>query len=153
MTGSRFLHTCSLHHLMTTQAAAQLMGNEEPLSSMSKGLYAKDELVSQVRVSHLRGPKLVDELVRGDGSAPFISQAIVEVRTPSTVLQWFSDMSKIMHSYCRGKETQYLKELANAILQRPAAINCISLFVRPAYWLGPLCTLLDDWRWDEIHGE
>lgn len=58
-----------------------------------------------------------------------------------------------MHNYCQVKETQYLKDLANAILRRPVAINYISLFVRPAYFLGPLCSLLDDWRWDEIHGE
>ncbi|EXJ78939.1 hypothetical protein A1O3_08439 [Capronia epimyces CBS 606.96] len=137
MTGSRFLHTCSLHHLMTVQAATQLMGSDDLPNSLSRGLYAKDDLVSQVRTSHMKGPKLVDELVRGDGSAPFISQSLVE----------------IMHSYCHSKETQYLKELANMILRKPAAINCIALFIRPAYWLGPLCTLLDDWRWDEIHGE
>ncbi|KAI1621251.1 mediator complex, subunit Med5 [Exophiala viscosa] len=135
--GFHFLHTCSLHHLLTQQAAIQLVGNEEALSGMSKGLYTKDDLVSQVMGNHTRGPKLVEELVRSDGSAGFISQAIVE----------------IMHNYCQNKETQYLKDLANAIIRRPAAINCISLFIRPSYWLGPLCTLLDEWRWDEIHGE
>ncbi|KAK5026233.1 mediator complex subunit [Exophiala sideris] len=137
LTGFHFLHTCSLHHLITQQAAIQLVGNEEALSGMSKGLYTKDDLVSQVVGNHTRGPKLVEELVRSDGSAGFISQAIVE----------------IMHNYCQNKETQYLKDLANAIIRRPAAINCISLFIRPSYWLGPMCTLLDEWRWDEIHGE
>jgi mediator of RNA polymerase II transcription subunit 5 len=38
-------------------------------------------------------------------------------------------------------------------VKKPAAINSIAMFVRPSYWLGPLCTLLDEWRWDEIHGE
>ncbi|KIV78507.1 hypothetical protein PV11_10217 [Exophiala sideris] len=137
LTGFHFLHTCSLHHLITQQAAIQLAGNEEALSGMSKGLYTKDDLVSQVVGNHTRGPKLVEELVRSDGSAGFISQAIVE----------------IMHNYCQNKETQYLKDLANAIIRRPAAINCISLFIRPSYWVGPMCTLLDEWRWDEIHGE
>ncbi|KAJ4504516.1 mediator complex subunit [Exophiala dermatitidis] len=131
---SRFLHTCSLHHLLTAQAVSQLLGIEE---NNTTKLYAKDDLVSQVRASHTRGPKLVDELVRSDGSAGSISQALVE----------------IMHSYCQSKETQYLKDLVNAILRKPAAINCICLFIRPAFWLGPLCTLLDEWRWDEIHGE
>ncbi|KAL2421279.1 Mediator of RNA polymerase II transcription subunit 5 [Exophiala dermatitidis] len=131
---SRFLHTCSLHHLLTAQAVSQLLGSEE---NNTTKLYAKDDLVSQVRASHTRGPKLVDELVRSDGSAGSISQALVE----------------IMHSYCQSKETQYLKDLVNAILRKPAAINCICLFIRPAFWLGPLCTLLDEWRWDEIHGE
>lgn len=58
-----------------------------------------------------------------------------------------------MHTYCQSKETQYLKDLANAIIRKPAAINCIALFIRPSFFLGPLCTLLDEWRWDEIHGE
>lgn len=79
MTGFRFLHTCSLHHLMTQQAAAQLIGNDELLSRMSKGLYTKDDLFAQVHSNHTRGPKLVDELVRSDGSAGSISQAVVEV--------------------------------------------------------------------------
>ncbi|EXJ96503.1 hypothetical protein A1O1_01629 [Capronia coronata CBS 617.96] len=137
LTGARFLHTCSLHNLMAAQAATQLLGSEGLPSNVSRGLHAKDEVVNQVRASHLRGPKLVDELVRGEGSALFISQGLVE----------------IMHSYCQNKETQYLKELANAILRKPAAIDCISLFIRPAHWLGPLCVLLDDWLWDDIHGE
>lgn len=58
-----------------------------------------------------------------------------------------------MQHYCQSKDTQYLKDLANAILRKPSAINCISLFIRPAYWIGPLCSLIDDWRWDEIHGK
>ncbi|KAK5059644.1 mediator complex subunit [Exophiala sideris] len=147
LTGFHFLHTCSLHHLITQQAAIQLVGNEEALSGMSKGLYTKDDLVSQVVGNHTRGPKLVEELVRSDGSAGFISQAIVEA--PQT----YTKGPQIMHNYCQNKETQYLKDLANAIIRRPAAINCISLFIRPSYWLGPMCTLLDEWRWDEIHGE
>ncbi|KAJ9498280.1 mediator complex subunit [Exophiala xenobiotica] len=135
--GSRFLHTCSLHHLITHTASLQLLGNEDMVSGMSKGLYTKDDLISQVVANHTRGPKLVEELVRSDGSAGFISHAVVE----------------IMHNYCHSKETQYLKDLANAIIRRPVAINCISLFVPPAFWLGPLCTLLDEWHWSEIHGE
>lgn len=152
LTGFHFLHTCSLHHLITQQAAIQILGNEDALSSMSKGLYTKDDLVSQVVRNHARGPKLVEELIRSDGSACFISQAIVEV-WPPLELQTCINGPQIMHNYCQNKETQYLKDLANAIIRRPASINCISLFIRPGYWLGPLCTLLDEWRWDEIHGE
>jgi mediator of RNA polymerase II transcription subunit 5 len=57
-----------------------------------------------------------------------------------------------MHTYCQTKETQYLKDVANAIIRKPAAINIIALFIRPSFFLGPLCNLLDEWRWDEIHG-
>ncbi|EXJ64796.1 hypothetical protein A1O7_01134 [Cladophialophora yegresii CBS 114405] len=135
--GAHFLHVCSLIHLLPGQMVSQLVGNEDLLKGLSKGLYTKDGLVERVNSNHARGPKLVEELIRGDGSAGFISQAIVE----------------IMHSYCQSKETQYLKELANAIIRKPAAINCVALFIRPSFFLSPLCSLLDDWRWDEIHGE
>jgi mediator of RNA polymerase II transcription subunit 5 len=57
-----------------------------------------------------------------------------------------------MHAHCRNKETQSLKNLANAITRKPSAINCISLFIRPSSFMAPLCHLLDEWRWDEIHG-
>ncbi|KIW84594.1 hypothetical protein Z517_03844 [Fonsecaea pedrosoi CBS 271.37] len=137
LTGARLLHVCTLHHLLPAQTAVQLVGNEDTLKGLSKGLYAKDDLVAQVHANPTRGPKLVEELTRSDGSAGFISQAVVE----------------IVHNYCQNKETQCLKDLANAILRRPTTINCIALFVRPDYFLGPLCGLLDEWRWDEIHGE
>lgn len=51
------------------------------------------------------------------------------------------------------KETQHLKDMANTIIRKPASINTISLFIKPSLFLGPFCSLLDDWKWDEIHGE
>jgi hypothetical protein len=78
--GAHFLHVCSLLHLIPGQSVSQLVGNEELLRGFGKGLYTKDVLVDQVNSNHARGPKLVEELIRGDGSAGFISQAIVEVR-------------------------------------------------------------------------
>ena len=32
-------------------------------------------------------------------------------------------------------------------------IDIMTIFRSPAYILGPLCSLLDDWNWDELHGE
>jgi len=79
-TGFRFLHICTLHHLISAQAASQLMmGHEEFSVSPVKGLYSKDDLVAQVNMHHSRGMKLVEDLVRADGSAGPLSQAIVEV--------------------------------------------------------------------------
>ncbi|KAJ9601871.1 mediator complex subunit [Cladophialophora chaetospira] len=99
LVGAHFLHICSLVHLLRSQTVAQLVGSEDLLKGLSKGLYTKDVLVDQVNSNHARGPKLVEELIRADGSAGFISQAI------------------ILHNYCQSKETQYLKELANAIVR------------------------------------
>jgi len=77
--GYKCLHTCSLHHLLSPQITNQLIGSEEVTASFSKGLYSKDDLVTQVISNHSRGPKLIEELVRSDGSAGSLSQAIVEV--------------------------------------------------------------------------
>lgn len=77
--GSRFLYICSLHRLISHSSSLQLIGNEDIISGMSKGLYSKDDLVSQVTSNHVRGPKLVEELIRSDGSAGSISHALVEV--------------------------------------------------------------------------
>lgn len=135
--GHRFLHTCSLHHLITSEAAHQLIGDQDLISGLPKGMYSKDDLIAQVNVNHSRMSKLVDELTRADGSAAAISQAIVETAM----------------AYCQNKDTHSLKDLANAMLRQPESINSLSMFVRPSYWLGSLCTLLDEWRWDDIHGE
>jgi hypothetical protein len=80
--GAHFLHVCSLVHLLPGPAVAPLVGNEDLLKGLSKGLYTKDVLVDQVNSSHARGPKLVEEMIRGDGSAGYISQAVVEVCSP-----------------------------------------------------------------------
>ena len=149
--GAQFLHVCSLIHLLPGQRVNDLVGNEDVLKGLSRGLYTKDVLVDQVTSNHARGPKLIEELIRGDGSAGFISQAVVEVCT-TTLPGARSNSFQIMHTYCQSRETQYLKDLANTIIRKPAATNCIALFIRPSIFLGPLCGLLDEWQWDEIHG-
>jgi hypothetical protein len=88
-TGYKCLHTCSLHHLISPQIAAQLIGSEELTASFSKGLYSKDDLVTQVISNHSRGPKLIEELVRSDGSAGSLSQAIVEVPKMLNILDLY----------------------------------------------------------------
>jgi mediator of RNA polymerase II transcription subunit 5 len=129
-----FLLVCSFHHLISLEVAKEL--SEEELSS-SKGLVAKEDLLAQANSNPARLNKLADELVHTDGSAASISQAVVE----------------LIGTYAQSKETHYLRDLANAFVKSPQAIDALAMFVRPSYWLSPLCTLLDEWRWDEIHGE
>ena len=135
--GNHFLNVCSLHHLLSPEAAHRHIGDRNLVSTMPKALYSKDDLISQVSANPARLARLIIELSTTDGSGPAISQAIVE---------------HIM-TYCQSKETHHLRDLANNFVKKPDAINALAMFVRPSYWLGPLCTLLDDWRWDDIHGE
>ena len=135
--GNHFLNICFLHHLIPAEFAHRLIDDPLMVSVLPQALYAKDDLVSQVNTNHSRLQKLVDEFPATHGNGPAISQAMVE----------------LILTYCQSKETHHLRDLANGIVKRPEVINALALFVRPSYWLGPFCTLLDEWRWDEIHGE
>jgi len=130
-----FLHVCVLHRLISADTVQSLTG-EDSNSTSAKGLFPKQALVDQVNGNASRGPRLVDELAKNDGNAGPVSQAIVE----------------IMHRYCQAKETQHLKDMANALVRQPSTINPLGMFVKPSYFLGPLCRLIDEWTWD-IHGE
>lgn len=131
-----FLHVCVLHHLITADEVQHLTG-EAASSTSPKGLFLKEVLVAQVQANASRGPRLIDELLKNDGSAGSFSYAVVE----------------IMHKYCRHKEHQLLKEMSNSLVARPHTINSLAMFVRPADFLGPLCRMLDEWSWNDIHGE
>jgi mediator of RNA polymerase II transcription subunit 5 len=58
-----------------------------------------------------------------------------------------------MHRYSQNKETGPLKELCSLLVRKPEAIEVMTLFSSAAYILGPLCALLDSWKWDDLHGE
>lgn len=137
VSGNHFLNNCSLHHLLPPDAAQRLIRDQELVSGVPKALYTKDDLISQVNASHSRLATLINELPTTDGSGPAISQATIE----------------LIMTYCQSRETHHLRDLANNFVKKPDAINALAMFVRPSNWLGPLCTLLDEWRWDDIHGE
>ena len=137
LSGQVFVHVCSLHHLLPSEAANQLIGSQQVTSNLPKALRSKDDIVSQINAGHSRIDKLVDELVHVDGSGAAISQAMVE-----TIV-----------AYRQSTETHHLMDMSNAMLKKPAAINFIAMFIPPSYWMGPLCTLINEWRWGEINGE
>lgn len=131
-----FFHICVHHHLISQEGCQTLTG-EDGNASSAKGLFSKQALVDQVKANATRGPRLVEELAKNDGNAGFFSQAIVE----------------IMHRYCHAKETQHIKDMATAMVRQPTTINALGMFVKPSYFLAPLCRLLDEWSWEDIHGE
>lgn len=137
MTGKKFMHACSLHHLIPTDSVTKLVNDQELTDSLPTSLETKEELVSQITANHARSVKLVDELLQTVGNGSAVGQALAEM----------------MVAYSHSKETQHLKDVANVLVRKPMAINALALFLRPSGWIGPLCTLLDEWKWDEIHGE
>jgi len=88
--GKIFLHVCSLLHLISTETAATLADDGTATMSLPKGLYSKDDLVSQVEASHSRCHKLIEELLRNDGNASPISHAVVEVRFRGAAINTWS---------------------------------------------------------------
>lgn len=131
-----FLHVCTLHHLIAADTVQNLTG-EDASATSAKGLFPKHALVEQVKANPARGPRLIEELTKNDGNAGAMGQAVVDV----------------IRNYCNAKETQYLKEMANALVRQPSTINTIALFVPPSDFLVPICRLLDEWSWEDIHGE
>lgn len=132
----QFMHICSLHHLISAEQAQNVLGDTTDVIA-TKGLVRKQALVSQVTANASRGTRLVDELSKNDGNVAAFVHAIVD-----TVAEW-----------CQKRETHHLKELSNKILRQPFVINSIAMFVTPSDFLGPLCCLLDEWSWEDIHGE
>jgi hypothetical protein len=133
----KFIHVCALQHIISAESASSLINDQTLSDSLTKTLHTKEELVSQLTTAPSRTSNLVKELLDTDGNGAVISQAVIEV----------------MVAYIHSKETHHLKEMADALIRQPGAINALTLFLRPVYWVAPACTLLDEWRWDEIHGE
>ncbi|KAF7503950.1 hypothetical protein GJ744_002975 [Endocarpon pusillum] len=132
-----FLFACALHRLIPEAGVEDLLG-EKPMQSLpSHGLYEKDQLVQQISANAQRAEQLIKEIELMEGNAGAIVAAIIEV----------------MHSHCRNRDTVPLKDLCNLIVRKPPVIDVMALFRSPGYILSPLCSLLDNWNWDELHGE
>ncbi|KPI45974.1 Mediator of RNA polymerase II transcription subunit 5 [Cyphellophora attinorum] len=131
-----FVHACSLHGMISPEKAVQIIDSND--STFTKQLLTKDEVLGQLNThSADKLDKLVDELLTSDGNGVAIAEA----------------MTEIMVAYARGKDHRHLKDLAQTLVRRPATISAIALFRQPSLWISPLCTLLDEWSWDDIHGE
>jgi mediator of RNA polymerase II transcription subunit 5 len=134
---TKFVQVCASYRLLPNSNVSMVVGTPEVDLSHSPALYSKDDLVSQMKSSQSKAAKLLKDLESLDGNAANIAGAVVEV----------------VHGYCQGKETPHLKALATVMLRKPELIDVLSVYVQPDYLLGPLCQLLDDWTWDDLHGE
>jgi mediator of RNA polymerase II transcription subunit 5 len=134
---TKFVQVCASYRLLPNLNVSMVVGTPEVDLSHSPALYSKDDLVSQMRSSQSKAAKLLKDMKSLDGNAANIAGAVVEV----------------VHGYCQTKETVHLKELAAMMLRKPELIDILSVYVKPGYLLGPLCQLLDDWSWDDLHGE
>lgn len=130
---AKFVQVCASYRLLPNSNVSIVVGTPELDLSHSPALYAKDDLVSQMKSNQSKATKFLKDMTNLDGNASNIAGAFVEV----------------VHGYCHSKETHPLKELAVVILRKPELIDTISVYIQPTYFLGPLCQLLDEWTWDD----
>jgi mediator of RNA polymerase II transcription subunit 5 len=133
----RFVQVCALYRLLPMSNVSLVVGTPEADLSHSPVLHTKEDLVNQMRSNVSNGSKLLKDIRKLDGNAVNIASAVVEV----------------IHGYSQSKETLLLKELATVMLRQPEIIDVVSLYVQPGYFVAPLCQLLDEWTWDDLHGE
>lgn len=132
----QFMRICNLHNLVASEQLENILGDTITLP-ISKGLASGQALFNQVMANASRGTRLVDELLKNDGNVAAFAHAIKDV-----VQEW-----------CQKKATHHLKDLCNKIVRQPSLISSLAMFVKPSSLLAPLCRLLDEWSWDDIHGE
>lgn len=150
-----FLFACALHRLIPESSVENLLG-ENPMQTLpSHGLYEKAHLVQQIINNTQKGEHLMRELELMEGNAGIVVLAIIEVKlNPANAHErMLTVILKVMHLHCRNKDTVPLKEWCNLIVRKPHVIEVMALFRSTAYILGPLCSLLDNWDWEELHGE
>lgn len=58
-----------------------------------------------------------------------------------------------MRQLCSNKETMSLKLMCSQLAQKPQSLDILLLFEQLPTILEPLCTLLDNWRYEEDQGE
>jgi mediator of RNA polymerase II transcription subunit 5 len=150
-----FLFACALHRLIPESSIEDLLG-ENPMQTLpSHGLYEKDQLTQQLVSNAERGEQLIGEIELMEGNAGVVVTAVIEVSStlPCGRMKCLTIIFKVMHSHCRNKDSVQLKDLCNLIVRKSQVIEIMILFKSPAFLLRPLCSLLDNWNWDEHHGE
>jgi mediator of RNA polymerase II transcription subunit 5 len=149
-----FLFACALHRIIPENNIEPLLG-ENPMQTLpAHGLYDKELLVQQISGTTQRGDQLVKEIELMEGNSGVIAIAIVEVRLIDELdLATLANYTQVLHSHCRNRDTVPLKDLCNSIVRRSNVLDVIASFKSPAFIVSPLCSLLDNWNWDDIHGK
>jgi mediator of RNA polymerase II transcription subunit 5 len=88
-----FLLACHLHRLISTTSVTSILGASPTQKQPTGGHYIKDDLVQQIRTNPSRADRLVGEISTMQGNAGHIVQALVEVRTESSLHQYLIDVA------------------------------------------------------------
>ena len=108
------------------------MSYEPSLQKASKEKLVQDCLSDPEKIQGL-----TREIEKMDGNVGAVCQALVE----------------LMRHLATNKETGSLKPICTQLAQKPQALDVLLLFDKLPTILGPLCQLLDSWRYEEEQGE
>jgi mediator of RNA polymerase II transcription subunit 5 len=147
-----FLFACALHRLIPEESIVRLLG-EDPMASLPTQL-VKQNLIEQINASSERAEQLIDDLESMNGNAGVIVDALTEVQNLWSRLEGsMLIVSEAMHNLCTTKETMTLKSICSFLARKPQIFDVMLLFRSPPNILQPLCSLLDEWRWDDDIGK
>ena len=132
-----FLFALALHGLIEEAAIQGILGELPMMTLPASGRYNNEDLVSQCHHDPDRVERLLEEIESLEGNAGAIALAVVEV----------------IRGMCEKKETLSLRSICGFLTRKPSTIDVIMMFVKPAFFLEPLCVLLDTWRYEEDLGE
>lgn len=132
-----FVFACCLHGLIPQASIEQLLG-EIPMQSLpAAGRYSKELIVEGCMADQEKIPTFVEELEHMDGNVGAVAEAIVAV---------------VQH-LCEVKDTSILRNVCAQLARKPASLDTLLLFEKPAKILQPVCKLLDEWHYDGDEGE
>ncbi|KAI9714386.1 MAG: mediator complex subunit [Bogoriella megaspora] len=149
-----FLLACAVHGLVLENSIPRIYG-EVPMSSIpTGGRYLKDDLVIQCQTNPQRLEELVTQIENMDGNAGAVVSAVTQVYCHlSCVYLDDAKNSKVMRNMCTTKETMSLKTICSSLSRRPHALDVTLQYVSATSILQPLCSLLDEYKYEEDQGE
>ncbi|KAM3516078.1 hypothetical protein MY11210_000360 [Beauveria gryllotalpidicola] len=119
-----FCAACALHGLIERDHVDRILGETSMSYDPSLERANRDRLVSDCLSDSGRIQNIISQLDRVDGNVGAVAHAIVE-------------------------DTTSLKLLCTQLSQKPQSLDIILLFEKVTSVLEPVCTLLDNWNYEE----
>ncbi|OAR01201.1 hypothetical protein LLEC1_05680, partial [Akanthomyces lecanii] len=123
-----FCAACALHGLIERDHVDRILGETSMSYDPSLEKVNRDRLVSDCLSDSGKIQNIISQLDKVDGNVGAVAHAIVE-------------------------DTMALKPLCTQLAQKPQSLDVILLFDKITSILAPVCSLLDNWRYEEDQGE
>lgn len=132
-----FCAACALHGLIERDHVDRILGETSMSYDPSLERVNRDRLVGDCLSDSAKIQSIISQLDRVDGNVGAVAHAVVE----------------LIRQLCISKDTMSLKLLCTQLAQKPQSLDIILLFDKVTSILEPVCSLLDNWRYEEDQGE